>query len=204
MTATSVSLVLEWAKILVPALITVVFAGWATRISQSQRDIAKGQKDIARAQKAVAHAKLNLDLFDRRFEMFQVTWGFLSAGVNSSEHELIHSDFTNQIPRARFLFGAEIADYMLEASNRRGRLSLLNRTLEARPNHPEFTKLTQETTELHSWFFEEASKGCYKRFAEYLDFSAWKVDPIERFFNLNSAANVPTVWEESLTTSPSN
>ncbi len=177
------SVELELAKLLVTTIATGVAAYYAIKIAASQRDIAKRQAETALAAKKVAEAKLNFDLFEERYALFEQVWGFLSRPVDYENPQPMRSDFTNLIPKAQFLFGAPIADYMREASSKQIELSSMIRQQRNKPLNPEQVERMYET---ELWFAEEAM-GCFKKFAPYLDFSAWKVDPLERFFNLNAA-----------------
>jgi len=157
----------------------------AYTIGSSQRDIAVRQADTAAAQRKVSEAKLNLDLFEERYALFEKVWGFLSTGPNQSEsiNASLRPEFTNLIPRAQFLFGSEIADFMRDASKRRIDLAVAHVQLTSGNMPPD---LPQKIAEMETWFHTEAS-NCFKRFAPYLDFSVWKADPLERLLSKNAA-----------------
>lgn len=167
----STQLGLEIAKVVATLVASSVAAWVAYSIGSSQRDIAKQQAEIAAEQKRIAAAKLNLELFEQRYAMFYKVWGFLSETFHTENEELISFDFTNEIPKAQFLFGQEIADYMREAEKKRGKLAMLHRKLVVTGNSSD--EDTKQTTELGIWFYQEAG-NCFERFAPYLDFSAWK------------------------------
>jgi hypothetical protein len=163
-------------------------AAWvAWRIGSSQRDIAKQQADTAAAQREISLAKLNLDLFEERYAIFHQVWGFLSAALDDTAdvpHPL-RPEFTNLIPKARFLFGKQIAEYMGEANQKRVNLwTVLREQQRTGDGLVEFQGMT--VGDLHLWFAQEAT-DCFKRFADYLDFSAWKADPVGRVLNPNAA-----------------
>lgn len=127
---------------------------------------------IAYRQWQVSAAKFKLDLFERRYAIFEATWGFLSAAITVGPAGVASPNFTNLIPQARFLFGDDIATYMDEASSKMSRLWLLHETL--RMNSRGFTaKEITENVELGKWFSEQASTGCKAKFGKYLDFSKW-------------------------------
>lgn len=91
------------------ALIIGTIAAW----------IAWQQLQVAAEQRRVAQAKFNFDLFQRRYEIFEYTWSMLSSMVQARENQSeIEADFHKVRPRAQFLFGAEIADYMTDISMR--------------------------------------------------------------------------------------
>lgn len=169
---------IEISKLAVTAVVTLVVGVATLFIQRSQRDIAAQQARTALAAKSVAQAKLNLDLFEERYALFQVVWGFLSEATQTKAPEGpgLYPEFTNLIPKVQFLFGTAIATYVREVHRKRLDLDLVNRRLMTMPYVPE--EESKLMTELHSWFFDEAS-NCFKRFGEYLDFSAWRADPLE-------------------------
>jgi hypothetical protein len=63
----------------------------------------------------VAEAKLKLDLFERRYNIFHETWKTLSEVVGKGTREKNYgfgTPFNNYIPEAKFLFGADIETYL--------------------------------------------------------------------------------------------
>ena len=66
---------------------------------------------IAYRQYQVAHAKLKLNLFDKRYAIFQQTWEILSEtvtqGTRAKNHGLA-TPLNNFLPQAGFLFGEPI------------------------------------------------------------------------------------------------
>jgi hypothetical protein len=178
---------LEVLKVAATMIASGVAAWVAWSIGSSQRDIAKQQADTAGAQRAISQAKLNLDLFEERYAIFHQVWGFLSAALDDTAdvpHPL-RPEFTNLIPKARFLFGKQIAEYMGEAHQRRVNLWTVLREQQRTGNGlVEFQGMT--VADLQLWFAQEAT-NCFKRFADYLDFSAWKADPVDRVMDLNAA-----------------
>ncbi len=98
----------ELVKLAVTTLVSIVVGYVTWRISSGQKAISASQRDIALEQRRVATAKLNLDLFDRRYELFMEVWGFLSHGSIGDVVEYSGPKFTNLIPKARFLFGMKL------------------------------------------------------------------------------------------------
>lgn len=168
-------LCLEVAKLAVTTLASGVAAYFAIKIATSQRDIAKRQAETALEQRRVATAKLNLDLFDRRYELFMEVWGFLSHGAVGDVTDPSDPKFTNLIPKARFLFGDDIANYMSQASSKKTQMALANKQKTSAPYATPQTD--QELYELGVWFQSEAT-NCFKRFADHLDFSHWRAEPV--------------------------
>lgn len=129
---------------------------------------------IAWNQYRVAHAKLSLDLFDKRFAIFEQTWKILSItsqrGTRESSFGLA-TPFNNFLPQARFLFGNEVSAYLDTASSNWSELFGLEGEDMAADDR---LKNIHRRTELRAWFFEEASRGCKRVFDPYLSFEEWK------------------------------
>jgi hypothetical protein len=167
---------LEVAKVIATLAAASGASYVAWRIGTSQRDIARQQADIAAEQRQIAAAKLNLELFEERYELFMKVWGFLSDALEDTADSVPHPlrpEFTNLIPKARFLFGREIAEYMIEANGNRVRLFTMLRQQQKDGGVPTFEG--KSIADYQIWFNDEAS-NCFKCFAAYLDFSRWKVD----------------------------
>jgi hypothetical protein len=170
----------EGIKTAVAAGATIVVARWGIKIQASQRDIARQQASIAAEQKRIAAAKLNLELFEERYAVFERVWTFLSAHVVGDDKDLPlwPADFNNLIPKAQFLFGENIAEYMREISSKHTKLATTYQALRQRADVAS-AEQAELITDLQGWFYTEASQ-CFKRFADYLDFSAWKADLFDR------------------------
>ena len=126
---------------------------------------------IAWRQYSLARAKLNLDLYERRYKIFEATWSFLS-NPDLSRPLGMSPEFTNLFPQARFLFGVEIEEYMKKASNMKTQLSMIDMRTRAHNNFMSPEDI-EAHTEISNYFFNEASVGCRTVFGKYLDFSKW-------------------------------
>lgn len=171
----STQLLLEIAKLLVTTLASGVAAFFGIRIALSQRNIAHQQARTASAQREIAQAKLQLDLFDRRYAMFEALWEFLSNTTSSSVSQPTgtYAEFTNLIPKSRFLFGPEVEAYMRLVHRKRLELDSLHAQIRSQGGVVLSQEQTAQLTDLQTWFFNEASE-CSKRFAKYLDFGEWQ------------------------------
>lgn len=128
---------------------------------------------VQRHQANVATAKLNLDLFDRRYKIFEATWSELSNAVQNESAQMSNSSFTNLFPTAEFLFGKEIRAYMQEVSKNCTNLWMIQQKTRTNQNIvPQ--NLINDQTDLTNWFFKQASDDCRGRFGPYLDFSKWR------------------------------
>ena len=161
------SLSFELVKGLPAVVVTLVIGGIAAYIAWRQFQVAAEQRRLAQA-------KLKLDLFQRRYEIFEHTWSMLSSMIQERPGQAkIEMDFDNARPRARFLFGPEVADYMAEISRRRIDQQIIMATTRQRGDvmRPEGI---QRNLENSTFFFNEASSGARDLFGHYLNFSEWR------------------------------
>lgn len=128
---------------------------------------------IARHQAAIAEAKLRLDLFEKRYPIFQRTWEIMSEAASHGTRAKnwgLGTPFNSFLPQARFLFGGDIAEYISEASDKWIDLDAIMAEREdpgARARSAEREKL------LKRWFHDEASTGLKQRFGPCLNFERW-------------------------------
>src|SRR4051812_29661402 len=74
---------------------------------------------IAWQQWQLAHSKLRLDLFDRRYKVFDATRIFLAVIGRDSRFEESHLfEFDAGTSDAEFLFGSDIVNYLAEIRKR--------------------------------------------------------------------------------------
>jgi hypothetical protein len=129
---------------------------------------------IARRQAAVAEARLKLDLFEKRYPIFQETWEIMSEVVMKGTREKnygLGNPFSNFMPRARFLFGKEVEAYLSDAVNKWTNLY----AFEAEREDPAAAaQNAAQVRQLKGWFFEQASTGLKEIFGPYLDFEKWR------------------------------
>ncbi|KFG96059.1 hypothetical protein GQ56_0116925 [Burkholderia paludis] len=130
---------------------------------------------IAWRQYRVARAKLNLDLFEKRYELFMIVWAFASSVIQGGADTLTAKErieMTNLLPKIEFLFGKDIADYVRKLSAQHASLwAILTAT---RANHGIMPAQHVDThTELMEWFANEALEGVKQRFGVYLNFEEW-------------------------------
>ena len=129
---------------------------------------------MAHRQAAVAEGKLKLDLFEQRFPIFQETWEIMSLvvmkGTREKNYGLSHP-FANFTPRARFLFGEDVGDYLSKAASNWIELNGYEGECDdavSRAQH------AARVAELKRWFHEQASTGVKDVFAPYLSFEKWR------------------------------
>ncbi|MHA6203499.1 hypothetical protein ACXU4B_03630 [Dyella soli] len=116
-------------------------------------------------------AKLKLDLFERRYAIFEIAWQYLSKQATDSTKDPREGKFSNIIPQAEFLMGDEIAEYMRLAQKKTVDKWFLEDKQKRQTATPEENA---SVIELMSWFENEAKEGLRRKFAPYLDFHVWK------------------------------
>lgn len=129
---------------------------------------------IAYRQAAVAKAKLKLDLFEKRYPIFQQTWEIMSEvvmkGTREKNYGLSHP-FANFMPQARFLYGKEVEAYLSDAVSK----WLERNAYEAERDDPAAAaQHAARVRELKNWFHAQASTGLRVLFDPYLDFEKWR------------------------------
>lgn len=126
---------------------------------------------IAWRQYRVARAKLNLDLFEQRYDLYHLIWTLLSA--QGSPVPQIEADFGNSIPKAFFLFGNEVGDFMFECLDRLHQLRAARRKL-GQTQHDDLARgaIEREVVVLLD-FWETELTRLRSRFAKYMDFEEW-------------------------------
>ena len=139
-----------------PALITLVIGGIAAYIACHQYHVAR--------------AKLKLDLFEKRYAIFEETWKFLSGVVQGENirQPAIHP-IMNLAPQASFLFGKDIEEYISRAHSKRSELASLEREIQLGNN-----EAIERNTQLMEWFVNESISCVKAAFGPYLDFAKWR------------------------------
>ena len=129
---------------------------------------------MAHRQAVVAEGKLRLDLFDKRYPIFQETWEIMSEVVmkgTREKHWGFGNPFQNFTPRARFLFGPDVGDYLSKAASN---WIELHGYEGERDDAVSAAQHAARVAELKQWFHEQASAGIKEVFAPYLGFEKWR------------------------------
>jgi len=138
---------------------------------------------IAWHQYKVAKGKLNLDLFEQRYEIFEIVWKYISDCTDRSPPERVGSyqAFSNSIPKAYFLFGTEIGDWMTKMKDESIAMNAANHGIAHEKQYSDkWQKAVADTTRLEQLFLTELD-GLRTRFALYMDFKEWHgSNPIDR------------------------
>jgi hypothetical protein len=111
---------------------------------------------IAWQQVTIARVKLQHDLYDRRFAVFQAARKLLAEvlGHGYASDDQIRS-YVVGTGDAGFLLNDEISTYLEEIRKRATRLQAIKHTLEPLPVGDQRTALVQEDEKIFSWFMEQ-------------------------------------------------
>jgi hypothetical protein len=130
--------------------------------------------NIAWRQAAVARAKLKLDLFNERYQLYVCLWTFLTLVEGEADQLLTPmADLNNSLPKAAFLYGGEVGEYFEECLLNGKALRVAMRTLA----RPEATAPARESAEaeivrLSLWHRNQLNE-LQSRFARHLNFEGW-------------------------------
>jgi hypothetical protein len=112
---------------------------------------------IAYQQWRVAKAKLDLDLFEQRYALFELLWAFVSVDADDAEDaEHAARALKRALPKFYFLFGPEIGIYVEEV--------LAKGIAQPDPAKP-LSRRPPPTV--------DEANDVRKRFGRYLDFKEW-------------------------------
>lgn len=180
--AASGSVAYEWLKSMPTALVTLALGLLAAWIANGQKNIAAAQKEIAAAQRDVAAARLNLDLFDKRLEIYTALEDYLCEAPKIAEQgyepgQSALTELTAEIHRfrvqARFLFGPEIAAKFKQALDNAHHMRAACQRLKAIEPGAEAHERAQAKVEGYQEWFTNAYVNLPILFRNYLDFSGW-------------------------------
>ncbi len=148
-------------------------------IAVSVACIAFQSYKVNRAGFYVNKDQLRLNLFDRRYKVFEDTRNFLrdftilTTEIDSKKFP----EFILNTIETEFLFGNEVKDYRQEIINKYVRLKTINSRFERNmPDHKERERLAQEASDLESWLASQ-DEQLKKIFRKYLHFSI-DADPV--------------------------
>ena len=109
--------VLEWVKVFIGPLATITAAIAAVRVTNNlgkqQIRIAEAQAATADGQKRIAAARLNFDLYQKRYAVFEVARRLLAEVVQNDHVDAKQViEFNIATADAPFLFNQGIVDYL--------------------------------------------------------------------------------------------
>jgi hypothetical protein len=151
---------LELAKSFAGPFATIIAAAAAAWITLSfnsrQLQIARDQMLIADGQKKIAAAKLNLDLFDRRFAIFEAARKLL---IEIVQHDHVDASDINKFnirtADAVFLFDKDIETYLDGFRRKVVRLKMLNTQRDAAQDEAKRHALIDQASEQFMALAEE-------------------------------------------------
>lgn len=124
---------------------------------------------IAWQQSRTSTSKLKLDLFDRRFAIYEAASDFLGTMRSGKISGQALFDFLRKTSQARFLLNGEIADYFYEELYSRALdLQTLESELDGLPVGDERSRNVKAQREIKDWF-EKQLQSLDRRFAPFLD-----------------------------------
>jgi hypothetical protein len=126
---------------------------------------------IAYRQYQVAQAKLNLELFEHRYALYEVIWDCLAAALDDRTPS---TSIAIIIPKARFLFGSEIAVWLETLETTADGIRVWK---ERSTDRLEPEEAREEWRKRHSTVRNQVLAEMHdlpKRFAPYMDFAKWR------------------------------
>ena len=124
----------------------------------------------------IAQAKLKLDLFDKRYRLYELLRVFLSDGMEPDDEKRLvelRSNFSQCVPQAYFLFGKEIGAYFNDVCEAAEKHRLRTFELRNLKDPAARQRISEPHRELSEWLQEQRS-GLVERFGPYLDFENWR------------------------------
>ena len=151
-------------------------ATWLTAISQiGTLIIGIAVVIIARQQRQLAGNKLRLDLFDRRYKIYDATRKFLALIVREATfNDAQLFDFYADTSDAEFLFDEQIVNYLEQLRHRALNMRVYRRQYENLPvGEPRSRLVEKEHNELN-WFTDQLT-AVASVFKPFLGFSQIKL-----------------------------
>ena len=153
------------------ALLTPIIAVLAVYIAYQQYQI---NKKVSERQNFLNLKKLNLDLYQKRFRIFNETKEILLKINKEAKIDIIEiRNFNFSINESKFLFGDEIIQYLQDLQKSANKLSNLTKSSDNsslyRDGHQARKQLVDERHVLINWFTTEY-ENVENRFIKYLDF----------------------------------
>ncbi len=143
-------------------LATIIAASAASYIAwtfgQGQLRIAKEQKGIAQQQAKLADIRLQHDLFERRFVIFEAARALILEVVRNSD---VSDDglrnFVRGTDKSVFLLEKEITDYLDDIRKKAIELQIAVARLRDPMFHPseDRARVSAQRADLANWFFEQ-------------------------------------------------
>jgi hypothetical protein len=158
--STAMALILPFATVVLAAVVTFV---------------AVLQWRVAVLQWRVAGNKLRLDLFDRRYKVYEAIQKFVDSINSDPEHVISYlNDFNVGTSNAEFLFEADVLNYIKLVREKAVDMLTARNLYERERDDEERTRNIKKYGADRKWLVEQA-KTMTKTFAPYLGFSNVKI-----------------------------
>ena len=136
--------------------------------------VACGLWYIAYHQYRLGRAKFKLDLFEKRFAVFEATRKLLRAMVSEGPGELEKVyEFRVGTADATFLFCSDISDYLNEVDKRAVDFWQVVKRMKSPSNDSHLDSLIQKEADATKWFSDQPVQ-LNGKFAPYLDLRTWR------------------------------
>ena len=137
------------------AAAAAVFVTW--RIGRGQLSIAKQQAEIAQQQAELATVRLQHELYDRRFAIFEAARNFLvhQIHVYGNVSDESYKSYFRGTADAVFLLDDTVADYLEDIRNKALRLKWMNEKIGSIEAGDERIKATADEDEILNWFYDQ-------------------------------------------------
>jgi hypothetical protein len=126
---------------------------------------------IALRQWWTAHDRLRLDMYDKRFAVYEATKTLINAAAvqgQAMQDDLNH--FYDGIRGAEFLFDGDTRDFVMKIGDMAMRARMIRARLDRQPDHPQADKLIDQEEDILD-FLRERDAHLEKLFGRYLDLS---------------------------------
>ena len=150
-------------------------SGWASILGPiATLIVGIGVLFFAWQQWQLARSKLRLDLFDRRYKVYDTTRKFLAEIVRNAKFEDSHLfEFYAGTSDAEFLFGSEVVDYLAQIRKRAIDMRTHQKLYDRMPVGDERSRHVQAEHDQLVWLSEQLT-AMTKSFTPYLGFSRAK------------------------------
>lgn len=137
--------------------------------------IARGQAEIQRQQAHLETERLRWDLWQRRLQLYELVWQYMSEVVRSGERASNETEgqLLNSRPQLQFLFGDENLGWVDEMMNVAGQLRSYAHVQRANPSRAADPDASGENLRQAMWLSDQLGK-LPVRFGPYLDFARYR------------------------------
>jgi hypothetical protein len=145
-----------------------VFVTW--RLGRAQHRVAADQAKIAQLQADLATVRLQHDLFDRRYEIYEIVFMFIIEIIQRSDmSEEGMRKFVRGMTKAPFLFDQKMTDYFEDLRRQAVYLQEAASFVSDQNNlvGPQRSAAARRRSELFSWFSDEFER-LVERFRPFL------------------------------------